>query len=293
MSKPQRYLNLSKTTWDNIATHGDLNLSSKLVRKNVHGRLLDACGRLQFGFYKEKLEECTLKDTIFIIGHWRSGTTYLHNLLASDPQFSFPSTSSCMNPHVFMLGPPKTNAPATRRPMDDAIITTDSPQEDEFALLGLGARSPYEALLFPRRLEAAFALADPSDLPPHERQLWEKQFKFFTKAVRLLGANRPSVLKSPTHSYRLRALINLIPTAKFILIKRDPVEVFESTFRMWRSLFSLYSIGSNILDNDLRNFIIKNRIKMETKIKEGLKYITKDNFVQTNYDELVISPLKR
>ena len=26
-------------------------------------------------------------DPIFIIGHWRSGTTHLHNLFSQDPQF--------------------------------------------------------------------------------------------------------------------------------------------------------------------------------------------------------------
>lgn len=28
-----------------------------------------------------------MKQPVFILGHWRSGTTLLHNMLSSDPQF--------------------------------------------------------------------------------------------------------------------------------------------------------------------------------------------------------------
>ena len=35
---------------------------------------------------------------IFILGHWRSGTTYLHELLVLDERFAFPTTYECFAP---------------------------------------------------------------------------------------------------------------------------------------------------------------------------------------------------
>lgn len=177
-----------------------------------------------------------------------------------------------------------------KRPMDDVVITAGSPQEDEFALLGLGARSPYEALLFPKKLEAAFALADPEDLPPEEHQAWVRTFLFFTNGISSLGGNRQVIFKSPTHSYRLKTLMALMPTAKFILISRNPSEVFESTFRMWRSLFKLYALGEDISDSDLRNFILENRIKMEAKISAGKAALTDKNCIHVKYEDIVKQP---
>ena len=42
--------------------------------------------RLQLGSAVEKTE--IQKDPVFIVGHWRSGTTMLHEILMRDPQFT-------------------------------------------------------------------------------------------------------------------------------------------------------------------------------------------------------------
>ena len=39
---------------------------------------------------------------LFILGHYRSGTTHLHNLLALDPQFAAPTFFQALNPHTFL-----------------------------------------------------------------------------------------------------------------------------------------------------------------------------------------------
>ena len=42
------------------------------------------------------------KDAIFIVGHWRTGSTYLHNMLSHDDQFRFPSTYQTVTPALFL-----------------------------------------------------------------------------------------------------------------------------------------------------------------------------------------------
>ena len=42
---------------------------------------------------------------VFIIGHWRSGTTYLHQLMVMDKRFAYPNTYDCMAPsHTLLTG---------------------------------------------------------------------------------------------------------------------------------------------------------------------------------------------
>jgi hypothetical protein len=39
---------------------------------------------------------------LFILGHWRTGTTHLHNLLAVDRRFAFPNNYQVCYPHTFL-----------------------------------------------------------------------------------------------------------------------------------------------------------------------------------------------
>ena len=42
-------------------------------------------------------------DPIFVIGHWRSGTTLLHGLLALDPRHTYPDTYASFAPNHFLV----------------------------------------------------------------------------------------------------------------------------------------------------------------------------------------------
>src|SRR5262249_36064658 len=144
----------------------------------------------------------------------------LHELLCTDDRFAYPTTYACLNPHHFVLTQARVLAQAkgqARRVQDKMTIGLHSPQEDEFALLCLGARSPYEALLAPNRFAEAFALADPKDLPATEADYWRKTFKRFYHAAALASGGKPLVLKSPAHSYRVSTLRELFPDARFVL----------------------------------------------------------------------------
>ncbi len=53
--------------------------------------------------YRNKIRDTVIdKPPIFIIGHWRSGTTYLHNLITQDHQFAYPSTFQTITPGLFL-----------------------------------------------------------------------------------------------------------------------------------------------------------------------------------------------
>ena len=46
----------------------------------------------------------TVQPPLFILGHWRSGTTHLHNLLSLDERFAYPRFDQVMIPNTFLTG---------------------------------------------------------------------------------------------------------------------------------------------------------------------------------------------
>lgn len=177
---------------------------------------------------------------IFVIGHWRTGTTLLHELLIRDPRFGFPDMQDCFNPHHALL----TNGffkrycgwmlPG-RRPMDNMLFGWDRPQEDEFALALLGLPSTYTDFAFPNRPHTSQGALDLSGLSAAELTKWKRTFVRFLKEV-TVRTGKQLVLKSPPHTARIPTLLELFPNAKFVHIVRDPYVVFPSTVNLWSSM---------------------------------------------------------
>jgi hypothetical protein len=126
--------------------------------------------------------------------------------------------------------------------MDNIVVRAESPQEDEFALLALGAQSFYRALLCPgawRGLAQELA-AGPSAAGWQHR---EKVFREFAADLQLRD-RRPLLLKSPTHSFALAHLLQAHSTACAIVVIRDWRGVWSSALRMWSEMFKLYALSS-------------------------------------------------
>ena len=93
-------------------------------------------------------------DPVFILGHWRTGTTLLHELLILDPAHKSATTLQCMTPSHTIVSAPIFKRllnclVPSRRPMDNMASNWDLPQEDEFALARLGLPSPYLSIACP------------------------------------------------------------------------------------------------------------------------------------------------
>ena len=183
---------------------------------------------------------------LFIIGHWRSGTTLLHELAMLDDRFCCPNTYQCLAPGHFLLTEDTvTSALAwimpAKRPMDDVAAGFDRPQEDEFALMNLGAPSPYRRMAFPMTSPAVPEALDLEKLSAADRELWRRALRRFLAMLAVRDPRRP-VLKSPPHTARLGVLAEMFPEARFLHVVRDPFVVFPSTLRLWRSLHAVQSL---------------------------------------------------
>ena len=111
--------------------------------------------RLQKALYRAKIEATHIeRPPVFIIGHWRSGTTLMHELISLDKRFAFPSNFEAFVPQHFLLTrhlmyPLVSLLMPRKRPMDSMTMNASSPQEDDFALCSYGAPTPYLRIAFP------------------------------------------------------------------------------------------------------------------------------------------------
>jgi hypothetical protein len=204
--------------------------------------------------YGRKIAETTVKQPLFVLGFWRSGTTHLHNLFCQDRRLAYPTFYQTLFPYTFMTTQ-RTSAwiwrrwmPATR-PMDSVRIGVDEPQEDEIALCPMVARSMMMALVFPRSTERYFRYVTFERVPEAERREWAGALLWFLKKVAYAGGGRPLVLKSPGHTARVRMLLELFPDARFVHVRRNPHAVYSSMRHTIRKLTPWWTLQRHRFDD--------------------------------------------
>jgi hypothetical protein len=189
--------------------------------------------------YGRRIEATQVEPPLFILGHYRSGTTHLHNLLALDRRFAYPNTYQAIYPHTFLTTErafsPLAAVLITRtRPQDNMALRLDLPAEDEFALCIATSLSPYLGWAFPRRQDQYDRYLTFESVAEDEVTRWEKALRRFLKKL-TLKYDRPLLLKSPPHTARVRLLLEMFPGAKFIHIRRHPYAVYQSTRHLWKT----------------------------------------------------------
>ena len=180
--------------------------------------------------YRSAWEQTAIPPPIFILGHWRSGTTLLHQLLSLDDRFYTPTMEDVLFPHSILTGGPmgffmNLFLPADRG-VDQVRLGIHEPFEDEFALTIMSRVSPYLGWTFPShrdRHDTQLTLDDEDD-----QKRWSTAMRTLVAKL-TLKRGKPVLLKSPPHTARLAILAKLFPGAKFIQIHRDPLTVYLST----------------------------------------------------------------
>jgi hypothetical protein len=216
--------------------------AGRVALVTLAGTLNSLLGVLERARYSRTIARTRLEHApVFILGHWRSGTTLLHNLMARDPQFLAPTHYQVSFPGHFLVTErwfPRllSGLLPTTRPMDNVALAWDVPGEDEIALLLLTLCSPYLVAAFPDAPESVERFANlRSGLSEAELERWKRCFVLFLTKVSLRDP-RPLLLKSPTHTGRIPLLLELFPHARFIYVVRNPYDVYSSTLHLHRVL---------------------------------------------------------
>jgi omega-hydroxy-beta-dihydromenaquinone-9 sulfotransferase len=200
--------------------------------------------------FKKKLELTEVpNDPIFIVGHWRSGSTYLHQLMSRDPGLKAPTLFEVALPEAFLSSghyyrPVLRTLVPHQRPMDNVKMGVDEPQEDEYAFYRMSNFSPLERLIFPDE-KGYYLTGIPTFLPDQDdRDKWEEAVRSFYRKLTFQSGKR-IISKNPFNSLRIMKLAQMFPEARFIHIFRNPLDVVPSTIHM----FTIVQ-RQNCLNND-------------------------------------------
>jgi len=251
--------------------------------------------QLQRAWFGDRIDRSPIhRPPLFIIGHWRTGTTLLHELLILDEQHTFPTTYQCLAPHHFLLTEwlfPRLfwwMAP-TRRPMDNMPAGWDRPQEDEFALCMLGQPSPYLTIAFPNHPPQDQGAFDLEGLPPRALADWKKTFLRFLHHLSACDPRR-LVLKSPTHSFRIKTLHEMFPEARFIHIVRNPYVVYPSTVNLWKRLYETNGLQTPTFAG-LEEYVFRTFSHLYERIEQGKRLLGPGQFHELRYEDLIADPI--
>ena len=177
------------------------------------------------------------EDPVFIVGHWRTGSTFLHQLMNLDPGLMTPTLFQVAVPDGFLTSYPYykpllKHVISKKRPMDNVKLGMDEPQEDEYAIYRITDCSPLERLVFPKT-PTYFLLDCDKYLPAKtESEEWKNNVVYFFKKLSF-KSGKTIVSKNPFNSMRIPLLAAMFPKAKFIHIVRHPYHVIPSTIHMW------------------------------------------------------------
>jgi hypothetical protein len=235
-------------------------------------------------------------DPIFIIGHWRTGTTMLHELMSLDPRLRCPTTYESLSPNHFLLSEQVVRrffgfVLPRKRPFDNVRMGFDRPQEDEAALCLRGQPSPFLTVAFPSRSPMDPDYADLEGLSLPQLARWKSRLLQF---LQLLLFKRPGrlVLKSPQHTFRLKVLHEMFPRAKFIHIVRDPYVVYPSTVHFWKTMYETYGLQSFDL-GALREYVFSTFEQMHAKLGATRTLIDAGHYYELRYEDLANDPLQQ
>jgi flagellin-specific chaperone FliS len=185
--------------------------------------------------YKRKIANTELaQDPIFIVGHWRSGTTHLHNVISQDKRLGYLTTLQAIFPTCAvilsrnkMLKKFVAGLLPAQRMMDNMKLGIDLPQEEEFSLSCLMTTS-HHCNHFPRTIMESFDKYVLFDTCQEEISHWEKVYKGVILKASFLAKGKRLVLKNPYNTARIPTLLKLFPNAKFIHISRNPYNIYVS-----------------------------------------------------------------
>jgi len=251
---------------------------------------------MQHGRFGRQIRDTPIPlHPIFVLGHWRTGTTLLHELLILDERHSYPDTYACLEPNHTLLTEHfvkrwmKWVVP-NRRPMDNMAVGFDRPQEDEFALCMLGLPSTYTDFAFPNNPPLDPGSLDLRGLRPSELARWKREFRRFLQMLTFKDPRR-LVLKSPPHTARVPVLLEMFPDARFIHIVRDPYTVFNSTVNLWKSLGRKHGMQVPRSDDAIREKVFREFRVVYDRLEEAKPLIPAGRFHEMKYERLVKDPV--
>ncbi len=230
---------------------------------------------------------------LVIVGHWRSGTTHLHNVLAQAPRFAHLSPVAVGLPaERLLIGRPLEPllhrlAPADRG-IDAVAVARSSPQEDEIPLASLGAPSYYHAYYLPAALaERLHGLLFPDD---RGLRRWQHRVLDLHRRLASEQPGRRPLIKNPVYTGRLDALRAIWPDVQVVHCVRHPAEVYASTLKFHRAMLQRLSLHAPEVI-DLPTVVLDTYVELLERFEAAARRFPQRALVEVRFEELQARPL--
>lgn len=251
--------------------------------------------RLRFGtvIRKHRLAEAP----VFIIGHWRSGTTNMQNLLLQDPQFAPVTMLHCAIPSGFLTWGWLARWILLRRlpksrPMDAVPLSIDEPMSEDFALAGLTHMSHYLTYFFPQIAEQIFretVLFE--NVSPQDIAHWSDHHEFLMRKVSFASGGKRLLLKNPPNLGRVPELLKHYPDAKFIHIYRNPWLVHASSLKLMHHFMEHLAFQSHD-PAAIEQFVSRRYASIMQKWFADRDLIPRENLVELHHEDITTQPVE-
>jgi hypothetical protein len=237
------------------------------------------------------------RPPIYILGHWRSGTTLLHNLMCCHKNIAYPTTYQTVFPNnlFFFKGVMRAIMQyylPDKRLVDHIKMHVDFPQEEDFALGNEEGFSFYYWFFFPneyQKITDEFLSLSSEDAKKMKK--YKLGYKRFIKRCLLNVGGDQYIAKNPPNMARIPFILDLFPGSRFVYIERNPYEVLMSTFRFHKGFLKTLQL-QDMDDETLWKFIIQTYGVMYHRYQESKHLIPQKNLVEIKYEELVADPGK-
>lgn len=224
-------------------------LSEHGVRRMYRKLHETLCGRLNYiadlkrhtGYKDEVIEK-----PIFVLGMPRSGTTFLHNLLAADPANRAPRLFEMQIPA------PKNPEPLARQLREQRCRENLAYQglldDDWLGVHPMGAERAEECPFIWELSLISVNYPGCVNVPNYMEYLYKQNFanlyreeRAFLQYLQHREGRRRWILKTPIHIRFLKEIIDVFPDARFVHCHRDTTKIYPSIANMVAILHSKYS----------------------------------------------------
>jgi len=256
-------------------------------------------------FYPDYQKQ-NVSEPVFIVGNFRSGTTFLHRLLTKDDQStSFTSFELYMAPSVvgrkFYRWLLKVNY-AVGNPARWVIglfnriveketymhkIGLDEAEEDGQVLFHVWSSFDLLAFFpFPKLIKKYIYYDDqvPAEVKKRDMDYYSEIVR---KHIYSHGGKR-YISKNPSYSPKVKTLHQYFPDAKFINIVRNPLQVIPSTISLYSKHCHTYGDPEN--EYNLQESVIEHSKHWYLYPHQYLKSLPANQYVRVLYKDLVADP---
>jgi hypothetical protein len=245
----------------------------------------------------EDLDDSPITRPIFITGIPRSGSTFLHELMAEDPENRAPRVWEVMFPIPAQSGSSR-EADRWVRKAETSLwwFRRLAPRAD--SVYPMRARTPHECVAIHSYTLLSEEFASTCHIPTYEAFLrstelvptyrWQKRFLQY---LQLCHKASQWVLKSPDHVHGLEGLFAVFPDAVIVQTHRDPLDALKSAVQLADVLEGLFTRPGEPGETGLHEArSLAEGMESMISFREAHPEL-EERFIDVKYRELVSDPL--